>query len=82
MVSAALRSRMDYDVRPSTDDWPYFNNIQNGFDRVSNDPDHFLNESMAGAVNGRLGVWLGEYLVFAVAGGGGCCLVPWCSWFR
>jgi spermidine synthase len=70
-VSAALRRRMDYDVRPSTDDWPYFNNIQNGFERVTENPGRFLNESMAVAVNGRLGMWLGEYFVFAVAGGGG-----------
>jgi spermidine synthase len=67
-LSAALLNRIDYQVRPSTDDWPYFNNIQNGFERVAPNRERFVDEAMAGSINGRLAWPLGEYSIFAAIG--------------
>jgi hypothetical protein len=67
-LSAELLSKMDYHVEPSTDDWPYFNNIQNGLSRVTVDPERFLDESMMWSINGRLEQPLGEFTIFAGIG--------------
>jgi hypothetical protein len=58
-----IRRNIDYDVRPPTDNWPFFNNIQRGFRRVQADPGRALNTDMAAAINGRLAMPLGEYTI-------------------
>jgi predicted membrane-bound spermidine synthase len=63
-----LQRGMDYWVQPSTDDWPYFNNIQRGFNQVEEDPERFLNESMTQSINGRLQMPVGEYTNFTALG--------------
>jgi spermidine synthase len=71
---AELQSRLDYKAMPTSDDSPYFNNIQNGFRQVTQDPHLFLNEALVQSVNGRLGLPLGEYTHFAALGGVGLLL--------
>jgi hypothetical protein len=63
---------------PPSDNFPYFNNIQNGFRRVTQDPQHFLNEALVQSVNGRLELPLGEYTNFAAVGGVGLLLSVVC----
>ncbi len=67
-LSDELLKRVEYRIQPSTDDWPYFNNIQKGFTRVELDPARLLDESMAQAINGRLALPLGEYSILTVIG--------------
>jgi spermidine synthase len=74
---AELWDALDYQARPTTDDWPFFSNIQRHFRHVEPTRSRYLDESMAGALNARLVRPGGEYapfigfgavtLVFAVA---------------
>jgi len=73
-LSADLLNKMAYHVEPSTDDWPYFNNIQKGLSQVTPDPARFLDETMTWAINGRLEQPLGEFTIYAGIGGVGLLL--------
>lgn len=72
-LPSKLTHEMNYRVSPCTDDDPYFNNIQNGIHRVKVDPAHFMDLSMANAVNTRLNTPLGEYAIPAAVGVIGLC---------
>lgn len=67
-LSDDLLDRLNYRVQPSTDDWPYFSNIQTQLRPVEPDAARFLDEAMTQAINGRLRYPLGEYALFAVIG--------------
>jgi hypothetical protein len=64
----SLRDLVDFRVWPSTDDQPYFGNIQKRLGRVEVSPARFMNLSMASAVNGRMNWLAGEYFLFVVVG--------------
>jgi len=57
-----LRS-VPFELRPATDDWPFFNNIQRGLAPVTMDSTRLVNEYLADAINGRLSWPLGEYTI-------------------
>lgn len=67
-VPDELRRAVDYDLRPPTDDWPFFNNIQRHLNQVQPDSARFLNVNMADALNGRIALPLGEYAIPAGVG--------------
>jgi hypothetical protein len=62
-VPDELQRLVDYDLRPPTDDRPFFNNVQRHLKRVQPDTTRFLNANMADALNARLGWPLGEYTI-------------------
>ena len=59
-LSADLLNKMDYRVEPSTDDWPYFNNIQKGLSRVTPDSRAFSGRSNDGVDQRTLGATPGR----------------------
>jgi len=57
----ALLAAVPFQLRPATDDWPFFNNIQRGLAPVAVDSTRLINDYLASAINGRLSLPLGEY---------------------
>jgi spermidine synthase len=62
-LPAEFQKELAYNAQPATDNMPYLQNIQKGFDKVQLDTDKFLNINLVNSINGRLSLPLGEYTI-------------------